>query len=104
MTNNGEDNYSGKSRDVVQLYVQLPYEAGQAEKSAIQLADFAKTSALAAGESETVTLEFSDYIFATYDSNAANGADSSKTGCYVFDPGEYFFAIGSDAHLSLIHI
>ena len=104
VTNNGADNYSGKSKDVVQLYVQLPYEAGQAEKSAIQLADFAKTSALAAGESETVTLEFSDYIFATYDSNAANGADSSKTGCYVFDPGEYFFAIGSDAHDALNNV
>lgn len=104
VTNNGAPNYSGKSKDVVQLYVQLPYEPGQAEKSAIQLADFAKTSALAAGESETVTLEFSDYIFATYDSSAANGADSSKMGCYVFDPGEYYFAIGTDAHDALNNV
>ena len=104
VTNNGDETYTGKSKDVVQLYVQLPYEAGQAEKSAIQLVDFAKTSALAAGESETVIIEFSDYIFATYDSNAANGADSAKKGCYVFDAGDYYFAIGDDAHDALNNV
>ncbi len=104
VTNNGSASYSGVSRDVVQLYVQLPYQPGQTEKSAIQLADFAKTSALAAGESETVTLEFSDYLFAAYDSSAVNGADSSKTGCYVFDPGDYYFAIGDDAHDALNNV
>ena len=96
VTNNG--GFDGKSKDVVQLYVQLPWEAGQTEKSAIQLADFGKTSALASGESETVTLSFSDYIFAAYDSKAVNGADPSKTGSYVFDAGDYYFAIGDDAH------
>ena len=104
VTNNGSERYSGASRDVVQLYVQLPWEPGQTEKSAIQLAGFAKTAPLAAGESETVSLEFSDYIFAAYDSNAANGADSSKTGCYVFDPGDYYFAIGDDAHDALNNV
>ena len=104
VTNNGDETYTGKSKDVVQLYVQLPWEQGQAEKSAIQLVEFAKTSALDAGESETVTLEFSDYIFATYDNNAANGADSTKTGCYVFDAGDYYFAIGDDAHDALNNV
>lgn len=104
VTNNGDETYTGKSKDVVQLYVQLPYEAGQAEKSAIQLVDFAKTSALGAGESETVTITFSDYIFATYDSNAVNGADSTKRGCYVFDAGDYYFAIGDDAHDALNNV
>lgn len=104
VTNNGAPNYSGKSKDVVQLYVQLPYEAGQAEKSAIQIADFEKTSALAAGESETITLTFSDYIFAAYDSNAVNGADASRKGCYVFDAGDYYFAIGSGAHDALNNV
>lgn len=102
VTNNG--GFDGRSKDVVQLYVQLPWEAGQAEKSAIQLADFAKTSALAAGESETLTLTFSDYIFACYDSNAVNGADPSKQGSYVFDAGDYYFAIGSDAHDALNNV
>ena len=104
VTNNGAANYSGTSKDVVQLYVQLPWEKGQAEKSAIQLIDFAKTGPLAKGESETVTLEFSDYIFATYDSNAVNGADSSKKGAYVFDAGDYYFAIGDDAHDALNNV
>ena len=104
VTNQGADNYDGTSKDVVQLYVQLPYEKGQAEKSAIQLVDFEKTSALAKGESETVTLSFSDYMFATYDSSAVNGADTSKKGAYVFDAGDYYFAIGDDAHDALNNV
>ena len=104
VTNNGDETYTGKSKDVVQLYVQLPWEQGQAEKSAIQLIDFAKTSALGAGESETVTIEVSDYIFATYDSNAVNGFDTSVSGCYVFDAGDYYFAIGDDAHDALNNV
>ena len=102
VTNDG--GFSGKSKDVVQLYVQLPWESGQAEKSAIQLADFEKTSALASGESETVTLTFSDYMFAAYDQNAENGADPTKKGCYVFDAGDYWFAVGDDAHDALNNV
>ncbi len=104
VTNNGDEVYSGLSKDVVQLYVQLPYENGQAEKSAIQLVDFEKTSSLAPGESETVTISCSDYLFATYDMNAVNGVDETKTGAYVFDPGEYYFSIGDDAHDALNNV
>lgn len=104
VTNNGNDNYSGKSEDVVQLYAQLPYEPGKAEKSAIQLVDFAKTKELAKGESEEITLQFSDYYFATYDENAVNGEDGGKKGCYTFDPGKYYFAIGNGAHDALNNI
>lgn len=102
VTNNG--GFAGKSKDVVQLYVQLPWEAGQAEKSAIQLVDFGKTKELAQGESDTVTLTFSDYLFATYDSNAQNGVDTTKQGSYVFDAGDYYFAIGDDAHDALNNV
>jgi beta-glucosidase len=102
VTNNG--GFAGKSKDVVQLYVQLPWEAGQTEKSAIQLADFGKTKELAQGESDTVTLTFSDYLFATYDSNAQNGVDTTKQGSYVFDAGDYYFAIGDDAHDALNNV
>ena len=104
VTNNGDETYKGKSKDVVQLYVQLPWEEGQAEKSAIQLADFGKTIELASGESDEVELEFSDYIFATYDENATNGADESKKGCYTFDAGTYYFAIGDNAHDALNNV
>lgn len=105
VTNNGgNENYTGKSEDVVQMYVQLPYEVGQAEKSAIQIVDFEKTHELAVGESEEVVLSFSDYNFATYDENAVNGEDNTKTGCYTFDAGKYYFAIGSGAHDALNNV
>ena len=104
VTNNGAEGYTGASRDVVQLYVQLPWTEGQAEKSAIQLVDFDKTKALKAGESDVVSLEFSDYIFATYDEKAINGADTTQKGCYVFDEGDYYFAIGNNAHDALNNV
>lgn len=99
-----EGGFDGESKSLVQLYVQLPYEAGMAQKSAVQLIGFQKSSALGTGESETVTVTVSDYFFATYDENAQNGADNSKTGCYVFDAGDYYFAIGSSAHDALNNI
>ncbi|WP_342421497.1 glycoside hydrolase family 3 C-terminal domain-containing protein [Paenibacillus sp. FSL E2-0178] len=107
VTNQGypqESAYTGKSKSVVQVYAQLPYEEGQAEKSAIQLIGFGKTSELAAGESEEVTVTVDEYLFATYDANADNGADPSKKGTYVFDPGDYYFAIGNDSHDALNNI
>lgn len=104
VTNLGDEVYTGASKDVVQVYVQLPYESGMAQKSAIQLVDYAKTSALLPGESETLTLSFSDYLFATYDEQAVNGADPTKTGCYVLDAGAYYFAIGNDAHDALNNV
>ena len=99
-----DSTYKGKSKKAVELYVQLPYEKGQAEKSAIQLVGYGKTKELAKGESDTVTITVSDYMFATYDSNAVNGADTSKKGCYVFDKGDYYFTIGNDAHDALNNV
>lgn len=104
VTNNGAATYSGKSSSVVQLYAQLPYESGMAEKSAIQLIGYGRTSELATGEKETVTITVDDYDFATYDMAAANGEDTSKKGCYTFDAGKYNFAIGNDAHDALNNI
>jgi beta-glucosidase len=91
-------------KDVVELYASLPYESGQAQKSAIQLVGFAKSEEIAPGETKEVNIEVSDYIFATYDENATNGKDTSKKGCYVFDSGDYYFAIGSDCHDALNNI
>lgn len=83
VTNLGSDNYSGESKDVVELYASLPYTTGNAEKSAIQLIGYGKTKNLIANESETITITADDYLFATYDNKAVNGADSTKKGCYV---------------------
>ena len=107
VTNNGVpegSSYSGKSKSAVQLYVSLPWEEGQAEKSAIQLIGFGKTSELGKGESEVVEIVADDYLFATYDSTATNGADTTKKGCYVFDEGDYYFAIGNDSHDALNNV
>ncbi|MCD8294516.1 MAG: glycoside hydrolase family 3 C-terminal domain-containing protein [Clostridia bacterium] len=107
VTNNGPadgSSYSGKAKSVVQLYAQCPYSAGQAEKPAVQLIGFAKSSALGKGESETVAVTADDYLFATYDETAANGADTSKKGCYVYDAGNYYFAIGDSSHDALNNI
>ena len=82
----------------VLLYATLPYESGQAQKSAIQLVGFSKTADLAPGEEETLTISVDDYLFATYDDKATNGADNTKKGCYVFDKGDYYFSIGLDSH------
>lgn len=102
--NNGDDAYSGKSKSVVQLYASLPYEEGNAEKSAIQLIGYGKTRELAKGETDKVTITVDDYLFATYDESAINGADKSKKGCYVFDKGDYKFSIGDSAHDALNNV
>lgn len=91
VTNTG-DTYSGKS--VVELYVSVPYteydRENLLEKSAIQLVGFGKTGILAPGQCETVTITVPRYFLASYDRNG------SKT--YILDAGEYYFAIGDDAH------
>lgn len=102
VTNTG--GFDGKSKSLVQLYAQAPWEEGQAEKPAVQLIGFRKTGELAQGESETLTVTVSDYFFASYDDRAVNGADPSRTGCYVLDPGDYWFAIGDNAHDALNNI
>lgn len=107
VTNNGVDSgstYSGKSKATVQLYVQAPWKKGQAEKSSIQLIEFGKSKALAKGESDIVEISADDYLFATFDENATNGADTTKKGCYVFDEGDYYFAIGDNCHDALNNV
>ena len=56
------------------------------------------------GESYDIEVKADDYLFATYDEEATNGADSSRKGCYVFDEGDYYFAIGDNAHDALNNV
>ena len=104
VTNKGDSIYTGASSSVVQLYAQLPYDSTMAEKSAVQLIGYARSGNIEPGKSETVTINVNDYSFATYDTKATNGANTSKKGCYVFDKGDYYFAIGSDSHDALNNI
>lgn len=87
-------------KDVVQLYVSLPYtdydkEHG-VEKAAIQLLDYGKTAELAPGASETVTITADMQNMASWDSTADNAAGTK--GCYILDGGDYWFTIGNGAH------
>ena len=93
VTNTGD--VAGKS--VVQLYAQVPYEEGGVEKSAIQLVDYEKTEELAAGASETVTLNIDMTNLTSYDNEEGNGA-------YVLDAGTYYFAVGDSSHDALNNI
>lgn len=87
-------------KDVVQLYVSLPYtdydkEHG-VEKAAVQLLDYGKTAELAPGASETVTITAGMQNMASWDSTADNAAGTK--GCYILDAGDYWFTIGNGAH------
>lgn len=91
-------NVAGK--DVVEVYGQSPYTsydiANGLEKSAVQLVGFAKTSSLAAGASEKVTITVNKYDLATYDNKASKS--------YILENGDYYLGIGTDAHDALNNI
>ncbi len=96
VTNTGA--VAGKS--AVQVYAQTPYGAYEqqnlVEKSAIQLLDFGKTGLLQPGESETLTIECDKYLLASYDYTKAKG--------YILSEGDYYIAIGEDAHDALNNV
>jgi len=99
VTNTGD--VAGKS--VVQLYAQTPYGdyeiEHKVEKSAVQLAGFAKTVVLDPAASETVTITADKYLLASYDMTAHDGE-----GGYILSEGDYFLAIGDDAHDALNNV
>ncbi len=98
VTNTGD--VAGK--DVVELYVQAPYEEGGLEKAAIQLIGFAKTSVLEPGASETVEIEIDPTYFASYDENLTK--EDGTEGAWVLEAGDYYIAIGDDAHAALNNV
>ena len=96
VTNTGS--VAGKS--VVQVYAQTPYgdyeKQNKVEKSAVQLAGFAKTGMLEPGASETLNVTVDKYLLASYDYVGAKG--------YILSGGDYYIAIGEDAHDALNNI
>lgn len=58
-----------------------------------------KTSLLQAGESETLTVTADKYLIASWDSDARGGK-----GGYILDDGDYYIAIGDNAHDALNNI
>ncbi len=81
-------------KDVVEIYLQSPYteydKANGVEKVAVQLVGFGKTAALAAGASETVTVNVPKELLKAYDRNNA------KT--FILDAGTYYLTAGKNAH------
>lgn len=86
VTNTG--NYNG--RQVVQIYYSAPQ--GVLGKPVKELAAFAKTSLLAPGKSESLTIKFNIDSMASYDDGGATGNKS----CYVLEAGEYIIFGGDN--------
>ena len=96
VTNTGK--LAGKQ--VVQVYFSSPYtdldKTDAIEKPACVLAAFAKTSELASGASETVTLTFAREDMASYDYVHENS--NGTVGCYVLEAGDYEVSLRSNSH------
>ena len=86
VTNTGD--VAGK--DVVEIYFNPPYRNGGIEKATANLIAFDKTSELAPGKSETLTLSWKIEDMASY--------DTYGKGCYVLEKGDYIISINSDSH------
>lgn len=86
VTNQGK--YQGK--EVVQLYVKQPQ--GRLGKPDRVLVAFEKTRVLNPGESEVLTLTFTDYDMASYDEEGRTGYPSS----YVLEKGTYRIYLSTD--------
>lgn len=90
VTNTGDK--AGKTP--VQVYVSKPY--GEYEKTnniqvpSVELVDFGKTSELAAGAKETVTIDIDEKYLSTFDAYGAN--------TYVLTSGEYYLTAARNAH------
>lgn len=76
--------YAGK--EVVQVYVSAP--AGKLDQPYQQLKGYAKTSALAPGASETVTVKIPVESLASYDEEKAQ---------YILEPGMYIVRVGNSS-------
>lgn len=91
---------STAGKDVVQVYGQSEYtdwdKANGIEKAAVQLVGFGKTGVLAPNGSETVTITVDKYDLAAYDYVVNKG--------YILEAGDYYLAIGSNAHDALNNI
>ena len=85
---------SRAGKDVVEIFAQSPYtdydKTNQVEKSAVELVGYAKTSELAPGASETITVTFDQEQLKSYD------YINAKT--YILDAGTYYITAAKNAH------
>lgn len=87
-------------RDVVEVYGQSPYtdydRENGVEKAAVQLVGFAKTDELEPGASQTVEVEVQLASLKSYDADGR--------GSYILEGGDYYLAIGANAHDALNNV
>lgn len=84
-------------KDVVELYYNPEYHVGSVEKSAANLAAFAKTKLIAAGGSDTVELSFKAGDMKAYDAYNKSGKVGSDGG-YILEQGNYEVSLRTDSH------
>lgn len=82
-------------KDVVQAYFEAPYTPGGIEKSAIELAGYAKTGVIEPGASETVSVSFNKRDMSSWD---------TSRGAYVLEPGTYEVGVYTDIHSPAIEV
>lgn len=68
-------------KDVIEVYISVPYIQGGVEKSSTQLVSFVKTDSLQPGETGTYTTEFNIWDCSSYDSQTEQA--------YILDAGTY---------------
>lgn len=90
-------------RSAVQVYAQTPYGeneiAHRVEKSAVTIVGMGKTDILNPNESEIVSVDVDRYLLTAYDNKSNNGE-----GGYILSAGDYYLAIGNNAHDALNNI
>jgi beta-glucosidase len=77
-------------KDVVQVYYSAPYTPGGIEKSAINLATFAKTKSLEPGESQRLSIKYDTRDMASYDMANEN---------YILEKGTYQIKLAKNVHV-----
>ena len=99
VTNTG----SAAGKEVVQIYGTAPYTELDAkervEKPVCNLIAFGKTSELAAGKNEEVTLTFTWDDLTSYAAYHDNG--NGTKGCYFLEAGDYVISVRKDSHTVL---
>lgn len=93
-----------RGKEVVQIYYQSPYteydRLNHVEKSAVELAGFAKTGIVEPGKSETVTV--------TFDVEDMKSYDAQGKGTYYLeastDTDKYYVTAAKDAHAAINNI
>ncbi len=82
-------------KDVVEIYLTAEYKAGEIEKPHVSLVAFAKTSELAPGTSELLTIKINVDDLASYDAYDLNKNGNKG---YELDAGKYELKLMTDSH------